>query len=161
MTSAFSFFLPPSSFAFVFYSHLLMDINRSRKQKRWQKEVLKKKNKKKKVTSASRGNTIRERQCSSLLTGNVTLYKLTSVSSFSTVHSNTIGLAKTFVQIFYKLAWKNLNEIFGQPNSCEWRRKWQPTQYSCLENPTDRGAWQTTVNGITKSLKWLSNFTFT
>ena len=20
-----------------------------------------------------------------------------------------------------------------------WRRAWQPTQYSCLENPTDRG----------------------
>ena len=24
-------------------------------------------------------------------------------------------------------------------------------QYSCLENPTDRGAWQTTVHGITES----------
>ena len=24
-------------------------------------------------------------------------------------------------------------------------------QYSCLENPTDRGAWQATVHGITKS----------
>ena len=22
-----------------------------------------------------------------------------------------------------------------------WRRKWQPTQCSCLENPRDRGAW--------------------
>ena len=22
-----------------------------------------------------------------------------------------------------------------------WRRKWQPLQYSCLENPMDRGAW--------------------
>ena len=26
-----------------------------------------------------------------------------------------------------------------------------PLQYSCLENPTDRGAWQATVHGITKS----------
>ena len=25
------------------------------------------------------------------------------------------------------------------------RRTWQPTQYSCLENPMDRGAWLTTV----------------
>ena len=25
-----------------------------------------------------------------------------------------------------------------------------PLQYSCLENPMDRGAWQATVNGITK-----------
>ena len=26
-----------------------------------------------------------------------------------------------------------------------------PLQYSCLENPTDRGAWQATVHGVTKS----------
>ena len=26
-----------------------------------------------------------------------------------------------------------------------------PFQYSCLENPMDRGPWQTTVHGITKS----------
>ena len=26
-----------------------------------------------------------------------------------------------------------------------------PLQYSCLKNPTDRGAWQATVHGITKS----------
>ena len=25
-----------------------------------------------------------------------------------------------------------------------------PLQYSCLENPTDRGAWWATVNGIAK-----------
>ena len=26
-----------------------------------------------------------------------------------------------------------------------------PHQYSCLDNPTDRGAWQATVHGVTKS----------
>ena len=26
-----------------------------------------------------------------------------------------------------------------------------PLQYSCLKNPMDRGAWQATVNGVTKS----------
>ena len=34
-----------------------------------------------------------------------------------------------------------------------------PLQYSCLENPVDRGAWQATVHKVTKSqtrLKWLS-----
>ena len=31
------------------------------------------------------------------------------------------------------------------------RRKWQPTQYSCLGNPMDRGAWRATVLGFTKS----------
>ena len=29
-----------------------------------------------------------------------------------------------------------------------WRREWQ---YSCLENPTDGGAWWATVRGVTKS----------
>ena len=26
-----------------------------------------------------------------------------------------------------------------------------PVQYSCLENPMDRGAWWATVHGVTKS----------
>ena len=26
-----------------------------------------------------------------------------------------------------------------------------PLQYACLENPMDRGAWQATVHGVTKS----------
>ena len=35
-----------------------------------------------------------------------------------------------------------------------------PLQYSCLENPMDRGDWQATVHGVTKSptlLKQLSS----
>ena len=32
-----------------------------------------------------------------------------------------------------------------------------PIQYSCLENSIDRGAWQATVHGVTKSQTWLSN----
>ena len=28
--------------------------------------------------------------------------------------------------------------------------KWQPTQHSCLENPTDRGAGQATVQGVAR-----------
>ena len=36
-----------------------------------------------------------------------------------------------------------------------------PLQYSCLENPMDRGAWWATVHGVAKSQTWLSNFTFT
>ena len=34
-----------------------------------------------------------------------------------------------------------------------------PLQYSCLENPMDRGAWQTTVHGAAKSQTQLSDFT--
>ena len=31
--------------------------------------------------------------------------------------------------------------------------------YSCLGTPTDRGAWQAIVHGVTKSWTWLSNWT--
>ena len=34
--------------------------------------------------------------------------------------------------------------------------KGTPLQYSCLENPMVRGAWQTTVHGVTKSQTGLS-----
>ena len=33
-----------------------------------------------------------------------------------------------------------------------WRRKWQPTQYSCPGNLLDRGAWWPIVHGVTKEL---------
>ena len=39
-----------------------------------------------------------------------------------------------------------------------WRRE---LQYSCLENSMDRGAWQATVHGVTKSQTQLSDFHFT
>ena len=32
-----------------------------------------------------------------------------------------------------------------------------PLQYSCLENPLDRGAWQVTAHGIAKSRTQLSD----
>ena len=35
-----------------------------------------------------------------------------------------------------------------------------PLQYSCLENPMDRGAWWAAVHGVAKSQTRLSNFTF-
>ena len=36
-----------------------------------------------------------------------------------------------------------------------------PLQYSCLENPTDGGAWWAAVHGVAKSRTGLSDFTFT
>ena len=36
-----------------------------------------------------------------------------------------------------------------------------PLQYSCLENPMDRGVWQAIVHGVTKSQTWLSIHTHT
>ena len=34
-----------------------------------------------------------------------------------------------------------------------------PLQYSCLENPMDRGAWQAKLHGVEKSRTRLSDFT--
>ena len=36
-----------------------------------------------------------------------------------------------------------------------------PLQYSCLENPMDRGAWKPAVHGVTEGRTRLSNFSFT
>ena len=36
-----------------------------------------------------------------------------------------------------------------------------PLQYSCLENPMDRGAWWAMVHGVAKSRTRLSDFPFT
>ena len=33
----------------------------------------------------------------------------------------------------------------------------KPLQYSCLENPMDRGAWRAIVHGVAKSQAWLTN----
>ena len=44
-----------------------------------------------------------------------------------------------------------------------WRREWLPfsiLQYSCLENSMDKGAWQATLHGVTKSWTQLSKFHF-
>ena len=43
-----------------------------------------------------------------------------------------------------------LGNSFGEGNG-------NPLQYSCLENPMDRGAWQATVHGVTESWTWLSD----
>ena len=36
-----------------------------------------------------------------------------------------------------------------------------PLQYSCLENPMDRGAWKAAVHGVAEGRTWLNDFTFT
>ena len=46
-----------------------------------------------------------------------------------------------------------LKFLCGNPNFYYdgWRRKWQPLQYSCLENPVDRGAWWAAVHRVVQS----------
>ena len=56
----------------------------------------------------------------------------------------------------------NAGELGSSPGSgrSPGEENGNPFQYSCLENPMDGGAWQTTVHGVTKSRTRLSNFTF-
>ena len=44
----------------------------------------------------------------------------------------------------------DLGSILGSGRSPE-EGKGYPLQYSCLENSTDRGAWQAAVHGVAKS----------
>ena len=48
----------------------------------------------------------------------------------------------------------NVGDLSSIPRSGRfpWRRNGNPLQYSCLDNTMDRGAWQTTVHGVTKAL---------
>ena len=50
----------------------------------------------------------------------------------------------------------NTGSIPGSERS-PGERNGNPIQYSCLENPMDRGAWWATVHGVTKSQTWLRN----
>ena len=52
---------------------------------------------------------------------------------------------------------RDLGSILGSERSPE-EGNGSPLQYSCLENPMDRGAWQTTVHRVAKGSTWLSDF---
>ena len=51
-------------------------------------------------------------------------------------------------------SWPTLTPISGEGDGT-------PLQYSCLENPMDRGTWWAAVHGVSKSQTQLSDFTFT
>ena len=65
----------------------------------------------------------------------------------------------TLLSLFpFYLPWSNVGDLGLIPGSGRppGEGNGNPFQYSCLENSMDRGAWQTTVHGITKSQIWLS-----
>ena len=47
--------------------------------------------------------------------------------------------------------------LVAQKVKFTWRKLCNPLQYSCLENPMDRGAWRATVHEVTKSQTRLSD----
>ena len=55
----------------------------------------------------------------------------------------------------------NVEDVGSIPGSGRFpgKRNGDPLQYSCLENPMDRRAWQATDHGLTKSQVQLSNET--
>ena len=53
----------------------------------------------------------------------------------------------------------DLGSIPGSRSS-PGERNGNPLQYSCLENPMDRGAWWATVHGVATSWARLSNLTY-
>ena len=51
--------------------------------------------------------------------------------------------------------WKSLRRLSFQPLGQEDPWSHNPLQYSCLENPMDRGAWWAIVHRVTKRQTWL------
>ena len=60
------------------------------------------------------------------------------------------------LKVFFAISFPGFDPWVGK---ILWRRKWQPLQYACLENPVDGGAWKATVYGVAKSRTQLSDFT--
>ena len=69
-------------------------------------------------------------------------------------HRGNIFPVSTSQSCIYQAKLASVNIFFGEGNGT-------PLQYSCLENPMDRGAWWAAVHGVAKSQTRLSNFTFT
>ena len=73
-----------------------------------------------------------------------------SFSGFSTSSSHDWGLPGGSDGKRIRLPCRRLG--FGpRVRKMPWRRICNPLQYSCLENPLDRGDWQVTVHGVSKS----------
>ena len=54
-----------------------------------------------------------------------------------------------------------LRQLISDISLCTGEGNGTPLQYSCLENPMDRGAWKTAVHGVVEGWTPLSNFSFT
>ena len=68
------------------------------------------------------------------------------------IHTYIHTYTHTHTHNYFELIVSNVTPREGNGN---------PLQYSCLENPMNRGAWWATVRGVTKSRTRLSDFTFT
>ena len=68
-----------------------------------------------------------------------------------------VGRACTYEGLPYSSDGKETACNVGDPGLIPWSGRslgegnGNPLQYSCLENPTGRGAWQAAIHGVTKS----------
>ena len=65
---------------------------------------------------------------------------------------SNVNVPKNLLWTFFQM--QIPRQAFGEGNGT-------PLQYSCLENPMDRGAWRAAVHGFVKSWTRLSDFPFT
>ena len=94
------------------------------------------------------------------------------ISASPTANGSTFGLSRMVAGLPRWLSGKKkmylpMQEIqetqvpfLGQEDSPKVGNS-NPLQYSCLENSTDRWAWQVTVHGVAKNQTWLSNWAHT
>ena len=82
-------------------------------------------------------------------------------SSKKSRHKDSNPYFEETVKLGYKASACNVGDPGSIPGSgrSPGEGNGNPLQYSCLENPMDRGAWRTTVHGVSKSRTQLSNFT--
>ena len=82
-----------------------------------------------------------------------TIFFLSAVKN--TVKAATNNTVPPWYRIYLQCRWPGFNpwvgKIPGEGNS-------NPLQYSCQENSMDRGAWQATVHGVSKSWTWQSDW---
>ena len=69
--------------------------------------------------------------------------KITQLKSHVTQHIQLVGKNNLTVIISSFYNFRKLKERFGEGNGT-------PLQYSCLENPSDRGAWWAAVHGVAR-----------
>ena len=77
------------------------------------------------------------------------IYQVISLPSHTITKSVDVSASIQHRYLYCRVEW-----FSGEGNG-------SPLQYSCLENPKDRGACQAAVHGVAKSRAWLSDFTFT
>ena len=97
--------------------------------------------------------------------GGAAIAPILQTRSKETVIHHDVSLAQVCVFRHYTIGFINWQSLYrdykGNYTSILRQSNGTPLQYSCLENPTDGGAWWAAVYGVAKSQTQLSDFTFT